>query len=354
MAARGHAGGAMVHSAFHIEPVLKKSAHKITALDVWGERLVIATDDGLLLLLREQEGAHLVEFEVEETRQNFSKRPVVQMQVAEPLGVLVSLTLEVVQINDLSALEVSSQLLKTRGAHSFTLSLDLSPAVLCVAVRNKLMLFRWGDSGFTEWKEIVLPDIATLHVACGESICVAAGKRYMLLNLFSGAQKEMFDSNSAAPSAHCLPAEGGGGDGGGERRRELLLGRDNMSVFQDSQGRPSRKYGITWSEPVYSLLYLEPYILGILPKVVEVKLLETQATVQSLSLRATHVTASSDKTGAFVVANNCVYRLRPVATSRQVPCRTPIEAPSLSLSLSPESPDRPYFTLYTLHPTPNI
>jgi hypothetical protein len=341
----------MVHSAFHIEPVLKKSAHKITALDVWGERLVIATDDGVLLLLREQAGAHIVEFEVQETRQNFSKRPVVQMQVAEPLGVLVSLTLEVVQINDLAALEMSSQLLKTRGAHSFTLSLDLSPAVLCVAVRNKLLLFRWGDGSFTEWKEIVLPDIATLHVTCGESVCVAAGKRYMLLDLFTGAQKEMFDSNSAAPSAHCLPAEssgggGGGSSGGGERRRELLLGRDNMSVFQDSLGRPSRKYGITWSEPASSLLYLEPYILGVLPKVVthththtnththtqtdththththtkvvEVKLLETQATVQTLALRATHVTASSDKTGAFVVANNCVYRLRPVATNRQV------------------------------------
>ena len=70
-----------MHSAFHIEPVLKKSAYKITALDVWDERLVIATEEGVLLLLREQEGAHIVEFEVEETRRNFSKRPIVQMQV---------------------------------------------------------------------------------------------------------------------------------------------------------------------------------------------------------------------------------------------------------------------------------
>jgi hypothetical protein len=71
----------MVHSAFHIEPVLKKSSYKITALDVWGDRLIIATEQGVLLLLQEQEGAHLVEFEVQEARRNFSKNPVVQMKV---------------------------------------------------------------------------------------------------------------------------------------------------------------------------------------------------------------------------------------------------------------------------------
>lgn len=305
----------MVHSAFHIEPVLKKSAYKITALDVWGDRLVLATEEGALLLLREQDGAHIVEFEVVDERRNFSKRPIVQMQVATELGVLVSLTTELVQVNDLPSLDMSAQLLKTRGAHRFTLSLDLSPAVLCVAIKNKLMLYRWDDGGFSEWKEIALPDIATQHEACGDSICVASGKRYMLINLFTGAQKDMFDSNSAAPSAFCLPSSG---SSVGSDKRELLLGRDNMSVFQDSQGRPSRKYGITWSEPASALLYLSPYILGVLPKVVEVKLLDTQTTVQSLSLRASQVAASRDSGAAFVVANNCVYRLRPVAMTRQV------------------------------------
>ena len=313
--ARKDTAAAMVHSAFHIEPVLKKSAYRITALEVWGERLVIATEEGVLLLLREQEGAHIVEFEVEETRRNFSKQPVVHMRVAEELGVLVCLTAEVVQINQLPSLDMSAQLLKTRGAHSFVLSMDLSPAVLSVAVRNKLLLFRWDGTGFSDWKEISLPEIATNHVACGNSICVAAGKRYILFDLFTGAQKDLFDSNSAAPSAFCLPASSSKVS---SDKRELLLGRDNMSVFQDSQGRPSRKYGITWAEPASNLLCLSPYILGVLPKVVEVKLLDTQATVQSLSLRASHVRARPDSTAAFVVANNCIYRLRPVAMTRQV------------------------------------
>jgi len=79
-------------------------------------------------------------------------------------------------------------------------------ADLSVAVRNKLLFFRWDGAGFNEWKEIVLPDTATYHTTCGDSICVASGKRYMLINLTTGVQKDMFDSNSAAPNAFCLPA----------------------------------------------------------------------------------------------------------------------------------------------------
>lgn len=151
----------------------------------------------------------------------------------------------------------------------------------------------------------------------------------MLLNLATGTKKDLFDSNSAAPSAFCLPptTAAAATDGSGGAKRELLLGRDNMSVFQDCEGRPSRKYGITWAQPVGTLLYLAPYILGVLPKVVEVKLLATQTTVQTLSLRASLATATPDSSAAFVVANHCVYRLRPVALSRQVPgCLTSLSA----------------------------
>ena len=79
-----------------------------------------------------------------------------------------------------------------------------------------------------------------------------------------------------------------------------------MTDYQ--KGRPSRKYGITWSEPVSKLLYLAPYILGVLPKVVEVKLLDTQTTVQSLALRAS--------LGGYHVS------LIPSAYARSLTCRS--------------------------------
>ena len=218
----------------------------------------------------------------------------------------------------------------THGCNSFTLSLELSPPVLSVAVRNKLLIFRWDGAGFGEWKELEMPDVVTQQVACGDSLCIAAGKRYMILNLTTGAHKDLFDSNTADPTAFCLPV---GSSAVGEDKRELLLGRDCMSVFQDSSGRPSRKYGITWTEPASRLLYLAPYILGVLPKVVEVKLLDNQTTVQSLSLRAAIVTAAPDSFAAFVVANNCVYRLRPVAITRQIDALLEAEQYDTALAL---------------------
>ncbi|KAJ1476076.1 hypothetical protein T484DRAFT_1826203, partial [Baffinella frigidus] len=99
-----------------------------------------------------------------------------------------------------------------------------------------------------------------------------------------------------------------------------------------------------------ALVFVFPYLIAVLPKVVEVQLMETQvanvsfsvielrlmeaqvalevaarlahrgATVQSMSLRASRIAAAPGARAAFLVANNCVdvYRLRAVAMPRQV------------------------------------
>eukprot|EP00288_Rhodomonas_lens_P019607 CAMPEP_0177691588 /NCGR_PEP_ID=MMETSP0484_2-20121128/1392_1 /TAXON_ID=354590 /ORGANISM="Rhodomonas lens, Strain RHODO" /LENGTH=310 /DNA_ID=CAMNT_0019202233 /DNA_START=90 /DNA_END=1018 /DNA_ORIENTATION=+ len=310
----------MVHSAFHIEPVLKKSNYKITAIDMWGETVVVATEEGVLMLLKEETGSHIVEFEVIETRKSFAKKPIVQIQVAEQLGIILTLTTEAIQVNELPSLDMTAQLLRTRGAINFCLNTELNPPILSCAIKKKLSLLRWDGAAFNEWRDIALPDVPRCHCWCGEVLCVGAARKYVLVNPFNGTEKELFDSNTAPPTALCLPPAGGGsgaGGGGGGQKRELLLGRDNISVFQDAQGRPSRKYGLCWSEAPSALVFVFPYLLAVLPKVVEVQLMEAQTTVQSLSLRAALVTACSPggRPAALLLANNCIYRLRPVPMS---------------------------------------
>jgi hypothetical protein len=263
----------------------------------------------VLQILQEQPGAHVVEFEVVDQRRQFAKRPVVQMQVAESLGLVVSLTTDMVQINELPSFDMSAQLLKTRGATVFALSTDISPPVLCCGAKKKLSFYRWDGSGFSEWREVAILDTPSCISWCGDSVCVGAGRKYLLLSPADGSEKALFDSNSAPPTAFTLPGS-----------KEMLLGRDNISVFQDSGGHPSRKYGLCWSEPPVALVFVFPYLIAVLPKVVEVQLMETQATVQSMSLRASRIAAAPGARAAFLVANNCVdvYRLRAVAMPRQV------------------------------------
>ena len=296
----------MVHSAFHIEPVLKKSNYKITALDSWGKKLIVGTEEGIVVILQEQEGGHLVEFEEIEVRR-VTKSSISQLKVSVELGLILILTADTVQVNDLRTLDLKAQLLKTRGTSNFSLLYDPTRSLLCCSMKNRLALFRWDGDGFVDWREVKFADAIRCHAWCGDFLCVATGRKYVIVSLSSGTEKELFDSNTASPTICCLP-----------NNKELLLGRDNMNVFQDSQGRPSRKYGLKWPEPPTMIGYLFPYLIAALPKSVEVQLMETQTTVQTLSLRASHMLACNASMSVFVVANNCVYRLRPVTMSRQV------------------------------------
>eukprot|EP00284_Hemiselmis_tepida_P004556 CAMPEP_0174941878 /NCGR_PEP_ID=MMETSP1355-20121228/72881_1 /TAXON_ID=464990 /ORGANISM="Hemiselmis tepida, Strain CCMP443" /LENGTH=365 /DNA_ID=CAMNT_0016189017 /DNA_START=78 /DNA_END=1172 /DNA_ORIENTATION=+ len=269
-----------------------------------------------MILEEEQNASHLVEFAVLETRKGFCKKAILQLQAVESLRCVVSLTADGVQINSLPTLDMTAQLLKTRGSHAFALRTEgegaeagalLPQPVLCCAGKKKLMLYRWGGQGFDEWKEMALPDTPACMAWCGDSLCVGVGRRYVIINAQTGAEKPLFDSNSSPPAVFRLPG-----------LQEMLLGRDSISVFQDFEGRPSRKYAITWAAPPSAIVYSHPYVIALLPKSVEVQLMETQKAVQTISLRAGAVVPSPRDDAAYVLANNQVYRLRPVPVGRQI------------------------------------
>ncbi len=52
-----------------------------------------------------------------------------------------------------------------------------------------------------------------------------------------------------------------------------------------------------------------------------------QTTVQALSLRATQIASCKGGGAALLVANNCIYRLRPVPMARQVRFPAPLSSP---------------------------
>jgi hypothetical protein len=47
----------------------------------WDQKLLAGTEEGAVMILEEQEASHLVEFALLDTKKNFAKRPIVQMQV---------------------------------------------------------------------------------------------------------------------------------------------------------------------------------------------------------------------------------------------------------------------------------
>lgn len=113
----------------------------------WENRLLVGTDDGSLMILEEQSASHLTEFAVLDTRKGFTKRGIAQLQVCEELGSIISLTSDGIQVNRLNhTMDMTAQLIKTRGSHLFAISADISPPVLCCASKKKLLLYRFSFS----------------------------------------------------------------------------------------------------------------------------------------------------------------------------------------------------------------
>lgn len=52
---------------------------------------------------------------------------------------------------------------------------------------------------------------------------------------------------------------------------EVLITKDAVSYFLGSDGKPSRKTTITWSQPPTALMATKLYVMAVLPAAVEVK-----------------------------------------------------------------------------------
>lgn len=102
---------------------------------------------------------------------------------------------------------------------------------------------------------------------CGTNVCVGYKREYSLVNVFSGSIVDLFNTGIAAnPVMYRI----GTSD-------EILLGRDSeilslifscvssptidyavipfsdICVFENFEGKPTRKYGLSWSEPPLQL-----------------------------------------------------------------------------------------------------
>lgn len=92
---------------------------------------------------------------------------------------------------------------------------------------------------------------------------------------------------------------------------QLLVCRDSLGLFIGLDGKPRRKYGLPWSEPPSKLCITYPYVIALLKRSLNVKLLFGQLDLsQTLYL-------DQDETPSFfaTTSNNNVY----IATSGKPP-----------------------------------
>ncbi|CAO3623144.1 unnamed protein product [Cunninghamella blakesleeana] len=306
---------------------------------------------------------HLLEYDIKEplvaddnefpevslvnTHKTFSRRPVEQLDIIKEIEVLVSLSDGVISLHDLRTFELRMQLGKTKGANLFAvqtmveMNQDQIPQLITrlgVAVRKKLMIFVWKDTEFFETKEWPLPDRVKAMAWVGSTkICLGFATEYALMEVENGEFTELFgpmaDNNSMNGSSH-----GGNGSGaistlnnlynmsigfrGGKPmvtkipNNEMLLARDNISIFLGLDGTPTRKVGIEWSGTPEQMGYSYPYVIAILPKHVEVRNIQSLALVQQIDL--SNAKFLNQGKLVYVATSSQIWRLTPFSFSSQI------------------------------------
>ncbi|XP_016651834.1 PREDICTED: vam6/Vps39-like protein isoform X2 [Prunus mume] len=142
---------------------------------------------------------------------------------------------------------------------------------------------------------------------CGENICIGIRREYMILNSTNGALSEVFPSGRLAPPLVVSLPSG-----------ELLLGKDNIGVFVDQNGKLLQEGRVCWSEAPNVVVIQKPYAIALLPRYVEVRSLRAPyPLIQTVVLRNARRILQSNNS-VIVALDNAVYGLFPVPLGAQI------------------------------------
>ncbi|EDO34329.1 predicted protein [Nematostella vectensis] len=294
-----------MHDAFEHAPILEKLPLQIECIATYADCLLVGTRQGHLLLYSIKDGSGAIRFKVDLRSSNklFSKKPILQLTVVEELSILISLSDNVISVHNLETFALLSTLSKSKGATFFAVDLTLK---LCVAVKKKIQLYIWRNESFQELPpELGLPDVVRAVAWAGDSLCVGFKRDYSLIKVNTGAATELFSTGKhLEPTIATLPNSG------------LILCRDDMSIITDSEGKHTQKQSLTWSDTPMALEYVEPYVIGVLPRYIEMRTISPRALIQSIELQKPRFIAKGKH--IYVASTSHVWRLVPVALPMQI------------------------------------
>ncbi|XP_021714513.1 vam6/Vps39-like protein [Chenopodium quinoa] len=309
----------MVHSAYDSFELISDFPTKIDAVESYGSKLLLGCSDGSLRIYAPESASessppsdyHASQLELlkesyfqEKTINGFARRPIIAMEVLRSQELL-SLS-ESISFHKLPSFETVAVISKAKGANAY--SWDESRAFLCFSKQRKIWIFRHdGGRGFVEVKDYNVSDTVKSMAWCGENICIGVRKEYMILNATTGAMSEVFSSGRISPPLVVSLPSGG-----------FLLGKDNIGVFVDQNGKLGQEGRICWSEAPSQIVIHEPYAIGLLSKHIEIRSLQQPfPLIQTVGLRnVRHVIRSNS--AIIVSLEKSVYGLFPVPLGAQI------------------------------------
>lgn len=333
--------------AFHVTDIVDITKHKekgsIESILAYGEKLLLGLSTGTLLIYtltaNETESEVAPVATLTKTCNAFAgnAKPLEKLGLLKDAGCLVALSESIVSVFDLDTYALDEKLSKTKGATTFTISsgirqqpesdTEASPIIvsrLLVGCKTRLVCYEWKDSEFTEYKELHLPDkiktitfVDTDKAICGlaSDYCVVDVPSSVISNIvLPGSHNTSFSSfgmsyigiggRPSMPYALQLP------------NHTALLVKDINSQFIDEHGQLIDKTPIAWTTAPQGLGYSYPFLLCILPKLVEVRNPDTLTVLQTIPIVGAKFITDGKLT--YIATNTQVSRLTSTDFKNQI------------------------------------
>lgn len=186
-----------MHDAFDCVAILEKLPLEIECIATAGNKLLVGTNKGHLLVYGIQEdlssGRSDQRFEVELQRSNkaFGRKPISQLVVEEQYGVLISLCDGMISVHDFDTYSCKTQFPKGKGVNYFAINTSTYSGKdsmrLCTISKRKIQTYVWIKNEFQELhSELGLPETPRTVIWVGTYLCVGTKKEYMLIKADSG------------------------------------------------------------------------------------------------------------------------------------------------------------------------
>lgn len=314
-----------MYEAYECSQLLKLGV-AIECIAAYDDHLLVGTKVGHLLMYSISSRYSDNKNEVHLFRYNktFSKKPIQQLAVVQEHQLLISLTDNVVCVHDMAVINFPTICVvsETRGATLF--SVDIKKTVtqtgeksvivrMCVAVKRKLLLFYWKNGSFHSlMDELTMPDTPKALAWIKETICVGfkGDSVYMLYHLNKDSKKD------EAQTPLCPP--GNRSPSVLQMNEEIfILGKDNHSIFIDTNGNPASLKQMKWDTVPRDLVYDEPYLVALLPESIEIRTVEPSLIVQTHPLEDPKIIIRCKSGLLYAASNTSVWCLQNVAWTRQ-------------------------------------
>ena len=162
------------YSAFSASVVLSNFPKQVLCLEFIGDRLYVGLGDGSLMLLAADSTPTSSSWQVVKAHKAFGRKYVSQLQAIRQATLLLTLSEDGVNLFTVPQLKLTCQASRTRYASRFAWNED--KAMLCVAIKRKIIQFHYDGREFVEVKEYSAPDVPQALQWCGDAICIGLKK----------------------------------------------------------------------------------------------------------------------------------------------------------------------------------